>query len=281
MKDIVLRSITGLIFISLVIGSILFSSHTNGFSFGFLFLLFTILGTVEFYQLLKKQKIYPQTTIGTILSISIFTINFLFAFRFFENSTIFLLLFPIITSIFIFELYRKQKQPFLNIAYTFLAPVFIGIPFAILNYLVANFNGQEIVHTPNILVGFFIILWIYDSGAYVFGVSFGKHRLFERISPKKSWEGFIGGSIVAISAANVISVFFTELRLFDWLIISAIIIVFGTFGDLVESLLKRELNIKDSGNILPGHGGILDRFDGIFLSVPIIFAYLQIVRIDI
>jgi phosphatidate cytidylyltransferase len=137
------------------------------------------------------------------------------------------------------------------------------------------------VHTPNILVGFFIILWIYDSGAYVFGVSFGKHRLFERISPKKSWEGFIGGSIVAISAANVISVFFTELRLFDWLIISAIIIVFGTFGDLVESLLKRELNIKDSGNILPGHGGILDRFDGIFLSVPIIFAYLQIVRIDI
>jgi phosphatidate cytidylyltransferase len=207
LKDIVLRSITGLIFISLVIGSILFSSHTNGFSFGFLFLLFTILGTVEFYQLLKKQKIYPQTTIGTILSISIFTINFLFAFRFFENSTIFLLLFPIITSIFIFELYRKQKQPFLNIAYTFLAPVFIGIPFAILNYLVANFNGQEIVHTPNILVGFFIILWIYDSGAYVFGVSFGKHRLFERISPKKSWEGFIGGSIVAISAANVISVF--------------------------------------------------------------------------
>jgi len=281
LKNIIQRSITGLVFVILVIGSILLSGITHRFSFGFLFLLFTVLGNIEFLRLLKKHKNRPQVYVGTFLSSFIFILSFLFANHYLENTKVFYSLFLISSIVFIIELYRKQKHGFRNIAYTFLAVIFIGMPFSILNFFVIDFIDGEIIDTPNILIGVFAILWIYDSGAYVFGISLGKNRLFERISPKKSWEGLIGGSIVAIVAAYLISTFYTELRYFDWIIISIIIIVFGTFGDLVESLFKREIKVKDSGNILPGHGGILDRFDGIFLSAPIIFAYLQIIKIEI
>ena len=126
---------------------------------------------------------------------------------------------------------------------------------------------------PIILVGYFIFTWIYDTAAYLYGRQFGKHKLFERISPKKTWEGTIAGVIVTFLSSIGLYFLVNILPLTDWLVLATIVVVFGTHGDLVESLLKRSLNIKDSGTILPGHGGILDRFDTMLISAPFVFLY--------
>jgi phosphatidate cytidylyltransferase len=125
-------------------------------------------------------------------------------------------------------------------------------------------------------MGFFLLLWTSDTGAYLAGKSFGKTKLFERISPKKTWEGSIGGTILSLAVAYGISnvLGFDDVTTFDWMVIAVLVVIFGTFGDLFESLLKRNLHIKDSGTILPGHGGVLDRFDGLFLAIPAVFFYL-------
>lgn len=121
------------------------------------------------------------------------------------------------------------------------------------------------------------MLWTNDTGAYLAGRFFGKHKLFERISPKKTWEGSIGGGILTIGVAFILSVYFTNLDQTNWIVLAILVAVFGGLGDLVESMLKRSLNIKDSGNLLPGHGGILDRFDGLLLSIPFIYSYLYLI----
>jgi phosphatidate cytidylyltransferase len=139
---------------------------------------------------------------------------------------------------------------------------------------IASFeNGY---YNYEILFGCLFILWASDSGAFIAGTLFGKRKLFERISPKKSWEGFIGGAILALIFAYVISLYCTSMSMTGWFVTAVIIIVGGTFGDLVESLLKRSIEIKDSGDSLPGHGGFLDRFDGLLISAPFIVAYLEI-----
>jgi len=114
-----------------------------------------------------------------------------------------------------------------------------------------------------------------DTGAYLIGVTFGKHRLFERISPKKSWEGFVGGAIAAFVSGYVFSIYMPQISLINWIVFSEIIVIFGTFGDLMESMLKRTLEVKDSGNVIPGHGGLLDRFDSMLLAGPVVFIYLS------
>jgi phosphatidate cytidylyltransferase len=122
-----------------------------------------------------------------------------------------------------------------------------------------------------------LMLWANDTGAYLFGSKFGKTRLFERHSPKKSWEGFFGGMFTSLVVAYVLSLFFTELPVWAWGGMAILISSFGTLGDLVESMLKRSLNAKDSGNILPGHGGFLDRFDGLLIAAPVVYAYLYLI----
>jgi len=137
-------------------------------------------------------------------------------------------------------------------------------------------DGQYSFHYP---LAFLMMLWSSDTGAYIFGVKFGKHRLFERHSPKKSWEGFIGGLICSALTAYVLSLYFTELSLFHWLIVASIITVTGTLGDLSESMLKRSLSTKDSGTFLPGHGGFLDRFDGLLIAAPLVYFYLHLISL--
>ena len=121
------------------------------------------------------------------------------------------------------------------------------------------------------------IIWIYDSAAYLFGVSFGRHRLFERISPKKSWEGAIGGALAALAASYAAFIFIPEISLVNWIVLSALIIVSATLGDLTESMIKRSFGVKDSSNLIPGHGGILDRFDSLFFVVPVVVLYLKLI----
>ena len=175
----------------------------------------------------------------------------------------------------IIELFRDSEHPFTNISFALFGAFYVAVPFGLISYMVYSpvfdneFNGS-------ILVAFLFLIWVSDSGAYIIGSMFGKHKLFERISPKKTWEGFLGGGFFSLIAAFIISLLIEEIALIHWLAIAILTVVFGTFGDLIESLLKRKVNVKDSGTILPGHGGILDRFDSLLFAAPVVFIYLTL-----
>jgi phosphatidate cytidylyltransferase len=182
-------------------------------------------------------------------------------------------------SLFVAELYRNKtlEMPFRNIAYTTIGVIYISVPFALLNFFV---YPKELGYTyePNILLSLLFFIWASDSGAYLIGSKFGKHRLFERISPKKSWEGFFGGLGAAILVAAILAQFWEQYSFFPLAIIAAITVIAGTFGDLIESMLKRSLGVKDSGNFMPGHGGLLDRFDSILIAIPMVYFILVFLR---
>ena len=183
------------------------------------------------------------------------------------------------------EVFRKHKNPFFNISYTLAGVIYIALPFTMLNYLVVDIQELPAYNfNPWVLAGIIMTLWANDSWAYIWGSLFGKHKLFPSISPGKTWEGFIGGLISAWLWAYLMFWLIDTIDYFenkniewiDWIVISTILSVIGTLGDLVESKLKRSLNIKDSGNFLPGHGGILDRFDALIMSIPFVLVYLYI-----
>lgn len=243
----------------------------------------------EFYKLTRADGTTPLKTLGMFLGMAIFLLSFFIARNTIEANYYFAV-FPVLALAYIIMLYKKdEKKPFTNIAFTFLGLLYIVLPIALLNHAV--FPGIKpgwhiVIHTGynfEIILGSLLILWATDTGAYFAGTFLGKHKLFERISPKKTWEGFAGG----VALAGIIAFTFYQILLsvdsytpiltpVDWIAITAIIIVGGTFGDLVESLLKRSISIKDSGSSIPGHGGFLDRFDGLFISAPFIVAYLKI-----
>lgn len=265
MNNLLTRALTGTIFVTVLIGAVMW----HRYSFIALFLIITILGLWEFYKLAEKdnnarpQKLFATVT-GTILflSFALAALN--------ENLRYLSISLPILFLPFITELYTKSEKPFTNIAYTLLGVFYIALPFALWNLMIIH--GTD--YFPRLLLGYFFILWSNDTGAYLVGISMGKHKLFERISPKKTWEGAIGGGCLSLFIAYLISFYFNELRMMDWIIIATIVVIFGSLGDLAKSLLKRSINVKDSGNILPGHGGIIDRFDALLLSSPFIFSYL-------
>jgi len=151
--------------------------------------------------------------------------------------------------------------------------IYVALPFTLLTVLAYIKNDT---YDPNIVLGCLFLLWASDSGAYFAGTKFGKTKLFERVSPKKSWEGSIGGMIAAMLVATIISKYYTNYSAFHWYVIGVIIVVAGTYGDLVESLFKRSINIKDSADTIPGHGGFLDRFDGLLLSIPFIIPFVKL-----
>jgi phosphatidate cytidylyltransferase len=181
---------------------------------------------------------------------------------------------PVFFALFLIELYRKSTTPFQNIGVTILGLIYVVLPFSILTFI-TTISGT---YNYEVLFGIFFILWSNDTGAYLAGSAFGKNKLLPRISPGKTWEGTIGGVVLGFIVAYVISGLFTSLLLLDWLFIAAILTVIGSMGDLVESLFKRSINVKDSGNILPGHGGILDRFDSLIVSIPFIIFYLVFMK---
>lgn len=272
MKNLITRSLTGLLFVVVFLACIFFSEY----SFIALFLFLTITAMIEFYRTSVIERARAQLYYGVFIGSILFFINYLYASNQVE-APIFLILIPLFSFIFIFELYFNNKRPFTNIAYTILGVLYIALPFALFNYFVFEKKNAETIYNYDIILVFFIFQWAYDSFAYLFGVSIGKNRLFERVSPKKSWEGLIGGAASTIALAYFISPYFPILTQIDWMVIAGIIVVFGTYGDLVESLYKRSISIKDSGRILPGHGGILDRFDSTIMASPFVFLYLQII----
>ncbi len=232
----------------------------------------------EFYSIIEASGGKPQKFYGTFLSIIWVSMLYCISINILEykHIAIFILLFA---GIFILQLYKKSEKPLKDVSYTILGILYLAVPVSIIAFLVHSNTNGTIVYDYQILIAYFILMWTYDTAAYLFGVSMGRHRLFERHSPKKSWEGAIGGAIVALGSSYLLNIWFPRLSVLEWAVVAAIVIVFGTFGDLVESMFKRSLNIKDTSNILPGHGGILDRFDAVYLSVPVVYAYLLVAGI--
>jgi phosphatidate cytidylyltransferase len=247
----------------------------NQYSYALLFLLILIGGTNEYCNLFKDSAIRSNKILSFGISIVVYISTFLIAQGILGPKFVYCF-FPLLLTVIAAELYRKKEKPLENIATTIFGIAYLAIPISLINFLVYPevFGGNN--YTPKLLIAVFVLIWIYDSGAYLVGVSIGKHRLFERISPKKSWEGAIGGTITALIAAYFISGFIPEIKLEHWLTIGILTVVSSTFGDLSESMLKRYFGIKDSGNILPGHGGILDRFDSLFFSAPVLVMYLKV-----
>jgi phosphatidate cytidylyltransferase len=271
------RTITGLSMVFILLAALWFS----GWVFAVIFLIITILGLWEFYGLIAGENCQPQKYYGIIAGVLLYLSAVLVYLGPWSHSLYdhppfafipFLIPIALFFVAFIVEIYRNKPNPLVNIATTTLGFFYIALPFSLLVY----FSRPEVLHflgMPVILAGYFAFTWIYDTTAYLYGKQFGRHKFFERISPKKTWEGTIAGGVVTLVAAFGLYFLVPDLPLTDWMFLAILVIFFGTHGDLVESLLKRSLNIKDSGTILPGHGGILDRFDTMLISAPFVFLY--------
>ena len=262
------RLFSALLGASVIISSIVWSEWT----YFLVFFTICILAQWEFYRLVRIQDYLPIRFWGVFIGGLLFILTFFIERGDLDGKYLFLL-FPLASVIFIFKLYKKDDpNPFVNIALFYLGISYVALPFALINIIVFA-DGD---YTYQILLGLMLIIWSSDTGAYFAGTAFGKTKLFERISPKKSWEGSLCGALVATGLAYIAATYFDRLNLWEWLIIAAIVVVAGTYGDLVESHFKRSMSIKDSGNSIPGHGGFLDRFDSLILAVPFIVVFLKL-----
>ncbi len=271
MSNIIVRTFTGIFIVGLIISAILISEYF----FAGIFLLFAILGLFEFYKICNISSDNAFKFIGIISGIVIYVIISLFALDCIK-AEILLLAIPIVFIIFVAGLFKKSENSFFEIAFTIIGIIYIVIPLALLIFIFDPVNDFNSLY-PGFLLALFCILWVNDTFAYLVGILIGKNKLFERISPKKTWEGTIGGAVFSIIAAYIISIFYPELNLMEWIFFAIIVVTTGNLGDLVESLLKRNYGQKDSGNILPGHGGILDRFDSLFFAGPFILVFLKFI----
>jgi len=236
------------------------------------FLLICFFAQWEFYRLVRIQSYIPIRLLGVFIGSTLFVLSFLIEKGILEYKY-YVAIFPLASVVFLIKLYKKEDtNPFANIAMFYLGITYVALPFTLINIIVF-FHGT---YGYQIMLGLLVIIWASDTGAYFVGSLFGKTKLFERISPKKSWEGSIGGALISVAIAWGISYYYTDLNLLEWIIVALIVVVAGTYGDLVESLFKRSMSIKDSGNIIPGHGGFLDRFDSLILAVPFIVVFLKL-----
>ena len=259
------RAISGFLFVVILTACI----YIHPFCFFALFFIINIIGLLEFSHMAEVIHIRVNRTMcilsGSLLFISGFIHNY-FGYKegylFFFSATFFM---------GIWELYRKSTHAFQNMAFGIYALFYFTLPFTLLIYLPYLCTGRW---QPDIIFFPFLLVWFNDTFAYLFGSKFGKHKLFPRISPKKSWEGTIGGGLTTLVGGLLIAPHIEGLSYIDTTVISAIVIVFGSFGDLIESMFKRCIEIKDSGHIMPGHGGVLDRLDSILYALPVIFVYI-------
>jgi len=230
----------------------------------------------EFYALVEAAGHKISRLPGTLMGVLFFLICFGVANSFLPKSLVFICI-PIILLMFIIELFRSNHNTLERSGLTILGFIYIATPFSLINFIVSStINGQAHVYYPWIMAGIFLIMWANDSFAYLIGTQFGKHKMCTRISPAKSWEGLIGGAVFGIVMGIVNAVLFQALSMISWIVIAALTVGFGTLGDLFESKIKREIGLKDSGNILPGHGGFLDRLDSLLFAIPVVFIWLML-----
>ena len=277
MKNFIQRAITGLIFVAVLIGCIIGSP----LSFGLLFSIISAMATAEFCNLMNKHEgVCVNRNICVLGSVSLFLCFFYYGMNPAQTG-IFIPYLIITIYLMVSELYLKKKHPLNSLAYAMLSQIYVGLPFALLNVLAFHSNGWDSVSEYQFILplSIFAFNWINDTGAYCTGMLLGKHPLFKRISPKKSWEGSIGGTVFSIAGAFALAHFFPIMSTAAWVGMGLTVVVFGTWGDLTESLMKRHLGIKDSGNILPGHGGMLDRFDSAIMAIPAAVVYLYLISL--
>ena len=277
MKKFIVRAVAGAVFAAVLIGSILYGKS----SFGALFLLVTMLATSEFCKLVKE---YKNTTFSTWLAVLGGGYLFIATFMTIHGwnvspLTLFTPYIAVVAYVFIKQLFDTENKPLDNYAYFTLSQAYIALTLALLNILATT--GAENGTTYNWLMplSVFIFIWCNDSGAYCVGCTIGRHKMFERISPKKTWEGFAGGTTVAVVAGIVMAQYFEVMNVWEWIGMALTVVAASTLGDLIESGIKREMQIKDSGNFLPGHGGMLDRFDSTLLAVPCVVLYLNLIGV--
>ena len=273
MKNLIIRTVTGALFVIVLVGGIVL----HPYSMLTLFTLITALAVWEF------SNRFITTVAGAYLFVAIWAFN-----TNIMGAEVFIPYLISLIYLLVTELYFDRPDNIQNWAMAFMAQLYIALPFASLNTLCFIATQAGVTYYFWYALSLFIFLWANDTGAYLFGSWLGKHRLFPRISPKKSWEGSIGGGITALVASQVIASFIPFAETLTpltshllWGGLALVTVIFGTWGDLVESLLKRRLGIKDSGNILPGHGGMLDRFDSALLAIPAAVVYVYTIMLNI
>ncbi|MBP5424872.1 MAG: phosphatidate cytidylyltransferase [Prevotella sp.] len=276
MKNFIVRTITSVFFVAAIVTSFL-----NPRAMTLLFSIVTGMTIWEFAGLVNDRPFisinrFICTVSGVYLFLAMAGYN-----SGLTPATVFIPYLVSIIYLMVAELYLKAKDPINNWAYTMLSQLYIALPLSLLNVLAFRSNGYDIQYTYLMPLSVFVFLWINDAGAYCVGSLLGRHKLFPRISPGKSWEGSIGGALLVVAAAVLIW-YYTDLydvndlglTAYEWAGLGLVVVIFGTWGDLIESLFKRTLGIKDSGNVLPGHGGMLDRFDSTLMAVPASVVYL-------
>lgn len=267
LKNLLVRALSGAVFVALIVGSLLWCPQ----AFAALMLLCMVVSMHEFYGISRALGIKPQYGLGMTTAVLMFAAGYAFAFGLCcPHSDMYLLLtlIPLFMLVFFVELFRKKAAPFTNIAYTLLSLIYVALPFALINVVYAA--------DAHLMLCFFILLWANDTFAYLFGITFGRHKLFPSISPKKSWEGYVGGILSVVVCAYFLHRAFEDIPLIHMVSVGVIVSVTAVLADLVESMLKRSAGVKDSGKIMPGHGGLLDRFDAALLSLPLVFVYVMI-----
>jgi phosphatidate cytidylyltransferase len=282
MNNFIVRTITGVLFVAVLVCSFLRPQ-----AMVLLFALITGLTIWEFTGLVNERE---HVTVNRLIS-TVAGVYFFFAVAGFCSeltpSAVFIPYLVSIIYLMVAELYLKNDDPIHSWAYTMMAQIYIALPFSLLNTLAFHLAPQGYVAYDALLpLSVFVFLWMNDTGAYLCGSLLGKHKLFPRISPGKSWEGSIGGGILVIAVAVLVWYLADQYQLnqlglsaIEWAGLGLTVVIFGTWGDLVESLFKRTLGIKDSGNILPGHGGMLDRFDSSLLAIPAAVVYLYTIML--
>lgn len=268
MQNLFTRTITGIVFVAFIIGSLLW----NPVVFSIVIFLIMIMGLREFYYLSNLHNIQPDRYSGYAVASIIFILTALNALGYVSPWALAALV-PLVFLFFLAEMFRNRQNAIMNLAFSIFPIAYITLPLTMLIYLLSPVITKENEYW-HYLFAYFIILWSHDTFAYLTGILLGKHKLFEKISPKKTWEGTAGGTFFSIISAYVLSLFFNELTQWQWLLAGLIVSVTGTLGDLSESLLKRSFHVKDSGTAFPGHGGVLDRFDAVLFSAPSLFCYL-------
>ena len=270
MHKIKTRAASGAVFAAIMLSAIYWGEYT--FAAWMLFVICVALW--EFYHIARKLSICPQRITGFAMTAVLYASCCLNSFGILDNAhtrALLWLLIPLGAAAFVAELYRRRAQPFVNIAYTFLGVIYVALPLSLMPLVFAG-EGR------NFIFCYFILLWANDTFAYLVGICIGKHRLFPRHSPKKSWEGYIGGILSVSLSSYVLHCIFPDVNVMHIAATGLIIAVTSTFGDLVESMLKRNAGIKDAGKIMPGHGGFLDRFDVTLLSFPLVFLFVKIMH---
>ena len=277
MNNFIVRTITAIIFVAVIVASFLRAE-----TMVLLFALVTGLTIWEFSGLVNDR---PQVTVNRMIT-TVAGVYLFFAMAGFCSeltpSAVFIPYLITLVYLMVAELYLKHEDPINDWAYTMMTQLYIALPFSLLNALAFHLTPEnDVVYDPVLPLCMFVFLWINDAGAYICGSLLGKHKLFPRISPGKSWEGSIGGGILVMLVAYFIPSMLDHFSLLtlnfsplQWSGLGLVIVVFGTWGDLIESLFKRTLGIKDSGNVLPGHGGMLDRFDSSLLAIPAAVVYI-------